>query len=60
MVTMELHVMRYRCLAYRAADRLDVEGAAAHPYLALKRPNTRSAAAKEAAALATIAVPPLA
>lgn len=49
-----------RCLAYRAADRLDVEGAAAHPYLALKRPNTRSAAAKEAAALATIAVPPLA
>ena len=29
--------LRGRCLAYRAQDRLDVEAAALHPYLALKR-----------------------
>lgn len=48
--------MGYRCLAYKASDRLDVETAAAHPYLALKRtPTTRAAAAKEAAALGATA-----
>ena len=27
-----------RCLAHRQQDRLDVQAAAAHPYLMLKRP----------------------
>ena len=48
-----------RCLAYKAADRLDVETAATHPYMVLKRPpKTRAAAAKEAAALGTGAAAP--
>lgn len=45
---------RCRCLAYKAADRLDVHACAAHQYLALKRPataaQTRAAAAKAEAA----------
>ena len=42
----------FRCLAYKAADRLDVAACAAHGYLALKRPATAAqtrAAAKAAA-----------
>ncbi|KAK9835820.1 hypothetical protein WJX74_008661 [Apatococcus lobatus] len=32
-----------RCLAYRQQDRLDVQAAASHPYMALKRPKTTPA-----------------
>ena len=40
------------CLAYRPEERLDVEEAAAHPYLALRRPERRGGGGAAAAAAA--------
>jgi len=34
---LDAHYVQCRCLAHRAQDRLDVEGLASHPYMALKR-----------------------